>query len=175
MKTITHITASTYITKRPITIGISILVGILTVVILMGSFSPLTEAQTPEPQASPTPEPQKQNAVKLIVYYFHGTFRCASCSKIEELTNEVLLETFGADLKNGVVEWKPTNVETPANQHFVQDYKLYTKSVIVSEVAQGKEQRWKNLARVWELVHNEKAFKEYIRKEIAAYLEGQRS
>jgi plasmid maintenance system antidote protein VapI len=34
----------------------------------------------------------------------------------------------------------------------------------------GKEQQWKNLQKVWELVHNEKAFKEYIHKEIKAYL-----
>jgi len=34
----------------------------------------------------------------------------------------------------------------------------------------GKEKQWKNLQKVWELVHDEKAFKEYIRSEIKDYL-----
>jgi hypothetical protein len=57
----------------------------------------------------------------------------------------------------------------------VKDYKLFTKSVIVADMVQGKEQRWKNLPRVWELLRNEADFKAYVKNETAAYLRGKNS
>lgn len=76
---------------------------------------------------------------------------------------------------NSSIEFKSINVDLPANSHYVKDYKLYTKSVIVSDMVQGKEQRWKNLQKVWELLHSEKEFKAYVKRETAAYLQGKHS
>ena len=45
------------------------------------------------------------------------------------------------------------------NYHFVKDYGLYTKSVIISEEIDGKEIRWKNLPKVWEYIGSEDKFK----------------
>jgi len=42
--------------------------------------------------------------------------------------------------------------------------------MIISDIVNGKEKQWKNLQKVWELIHNEQAFKEYIRREVSAYL-----
>lgn len=180
MKTTMHKTTAKHTTKQQIIIGISVLLGILAVVALVGVLrfyqgADASSPQTSEPQASPTTEPQKQDAVKVIVYYFHGTSRCPSCLTIEELTREAVIEAFDKDLKNGLVEWKPINVEEPEHRHFIKDYQLYTKSVIVSKIIEGKEQRWKNLPKVWELLHQEKAFKDYVKKEIADYLKDKQS
>lgn len=109
---------------------------------------------------------------KVIVFYFHGNFRCSTCKRIERLTVEAVTETFGDELKNGLLELNVVNVEKPENNHFIKEYQLYTRSVIVSEVTDGTEQRWENLNKVWELVRNEEAFKHYIQKEIAGYLQG---
>jgi len=57
------------------------------------------------------------------------------------------------------------------NEHFVQEYSLYSQSVILSEMKDGKEVSWKNLIRVWELVQSEEKFKEYVQGEVKAYLE----
>lgn len=112
------------------------------------------------------------NTPKIKVYYFHGTARCPSCTTIEELTNFAITDGFKKDLESGRLEFKAVNVETPENQHFIKDYQLYTKSVIVSEMVDGKEQRWKNLEKVWQLFMKEKAFTIYVQQEVAAYLEG---
>ena len=114
----------------------------------------------------------KEKDSKVIVFYFHGNVRCSTCKRIERLTVEAVTETFGDELKNGLLELNVVNVEKPENNHFIKEYQLYTRSVIVSEVTDGTEQRWENLNKVWELVRNEEAFKHYIQKEIAGYLQG---
>ena len=110
------------------------------------------------------------NDHRVIVYYFHGKFRCGTCKRIEKLTKEAVTESFVNEIRTGLVELKVVNVDEKENSHFSKDYKLFTKSVVVSDIVNGKEQQWKNLQKVWELVRNDKAFKEYIRTEIKAYL-----
>lgn len=158
---------------------LSILAGILVVgavVITLRVYqrADASSAQTSEPAAA-TPSPQPGSDRKIVVYYFHGTYRCQSCTTIELYTGEAIKEAFADELKSGALEWQPLNVETPDTKHFIQDYKLYTKSVIVSDVRADKEHRWKNLEKVWELLRNEKAFKDYVKQEIAAYLKEQPS
>ncbi len=113
-----------------------------------------------------------QEKLKLVVYYLHGTFRCPSCNKIEHLTKEAVEQGFADQIKKGRVELKVLNIEESGNVHFVQDYKLYTKSVILSDLRDGKEAKWKNLDQVWMLLGNEGKFIEYIQKEVKTYLEG---
>ena len=109
---------------------------------------------------------------KLIVYYFHGHQRCPTCYKLENYAKSVVEKDFAEAIKTGKIEWKTVNVEVKGNEHFNNDYKLYTKSVIVSTINNGKESSWKNLDQIWQLVHDENAYREYVRKEIKACLEG---
>ena len=113
---------------------------------------------------------KQANGHQVIVYYFHGNFRCQTCRRIEQLTREAVSENFGDEMGAGALEMQIINVEKPENSHFSKDYQLFTRSVVVSDMVNGKETQWKNLQKVWELVHNEKAFKEYIRIEVKAYL-----
>lgn len=75
-------------------------------------------------------------------------------------------------MKEGRVVWGLVNLDEPANKHYIDDYQLYTKSLIVSEIRNGKEIRWKNLAKVWELTNDKKAFIDYVQGEVRAYLGG---
>lgn len=112
---------------------------------------------------------------KVIVYYFHGSNRCYSCMTIERYARESVEANFAKELKSGQIEFRSINAELPANNHYVKDYKLFTRSVIVSDIVQGKEKRWKNLQKVWELLRNESKFKDYVKSETAAYLQEKRS
>jgi thiol-disulfide isomerase/thioredoxin len=107
---------------------------------------------------------------RVIVYYFHGKSRCGTCKRIEQLTKEAVTESFANEIRAGLVELKVINVDEKENSHFSKDYQLYTRSVVVSDIVNGKEKQWKNLQKVWELVHNDEAFKKYIQDEIKAYL-----
>lgn len=122
-----------------------------------------------------TPPATTPPTTTIMVYYFYGNSRCPSCITVEQYTEEAVLEAFTAEIRSGLVEFRGVNVETPDTKHFIKDYQLYTKSVIVSEVVNGQEQRWKNLEKVWELLHNEQAFKDYVQQEIATYLPEQTS
>ena len=108
---------------------------------------------------------------KIIAYYFHGNVRCASCRKIEAYTRQAIDSGFVKALADGRLEWRVINIDSSQNEHFILDYQLYTKSVIVSELADGKEKRWKNLEKVWTLLGNQDDFRKYIQDEVKAYLD----
>ena len=104
----------------------------------------------------------------VVVYYFYTTRRCVSCKKIEAFTAEAVKTTYARQLADGSMQWKPVNTDEAPNRHFLKDYDLYTKSVIVSRIRDGKEVRWKNLEDVWELLGDPGAFQRYVIKEIEA-------
>lgn len=107
---------------------------------------------------------------KIVVTYFLTNTRCPSCYKIETFSESAVQTAFVGPLRDGRMEWRTINTDEPRNEHFVKDYKLFTKSVIVSEVVDGKEVRWKNCDKVWDLLDDQKAFESYIVKEVKAYL-----
>ena len=109
-------------------------------------------------------------ASKVIVYYFYGTARCPTCRKFESFSNEALQQTFTEALNDGRLEWRTVNVEEPGNKHFMSDYQLHSKSIVVLKIQDGKQTKWKNLKRIWELVRDKKAFVKYVQDEVRAYL-----
>ena len=109
---------------------------------------------------------------KIIAYYFHGTRRCASCRKIEAYSTEAIETGFVDDLKGGTLEWQVINIDDDANKHYIKDYELYTKSVILSHVKDGKEIGWKNLDKVWTLLGSKEGFVDYVQTETRAFMSG---
>ena len=101
------------------------------------------------------------------VYYFHATTRCATCKTIEAYAHETVASKFAADLEARRLEWLAVNVDEPANQHFVRDFQLYTRSVVLVDAKDPK--RFKVLDRVWQLAHDKAAFQEYVEQEIRAF------
>lgn len=108
---------------------------------------------------------------QIVVYYFHGDQRCMTCQKLEGYAKEALDANFADQLASGQIVWKPINIDQPANTHFVKDYGLFTKSVILSRLEDGRETAFKNLDRIWNLVSDKDRYIEYIREQIAAFLE----
>ena len=107
---------------------------------------------------------------RVIAYYFHGTRRCSTCQTIEAYAEESLRAGFSEELKNGTLQWQPVNVDEPGNEHFIKKFELSTRSVVLVELQDGVQQRWKNLVRVWELVRDEPAFTAYIQEETGNFL-----
>jgi hypothetical protein len=103
---------------------------------------------------------------QLVVYYFYGDKRCITCKNIEEYTKETITMKFADEVRDGRIQWKPVNIDKAENQHFVKDYELFTKAVVISLVKDGKEKNWKNLDRIWVLVKNKNEFTNYIETEV---------
>lgn len=107
---------------------------------------------------------------KLIVYYFYTTARCASCLKIEQYTKESLEKFFSDEIASGKVDFQMLKIDEPQNKHYIQDYQLYTKSVVLSKIVEGKEEKFKNLDKVWQLLRNKEKFYVYIKDETLKFL-----
>jgi hypothetical protein len=133
----------------------------------ISSTSQLSQIQSePKPQEKPADS-------KVVVYYFYGNVRCPTCRKFEAYTKEALDEAFTDELLNGQVNWQMVNVENSENRHFINDYQLYTKTIIVAEFQDNKQLRWKNLKKIWRLVGNKREFFDYIQSEVHNYLREQ--
>jgi hypothetical protein len=113
----------------------------------------------------------KEASRKFVAFYFHGNFRCANCKKIEQYSSEVIEKYFSRQLKTEKLVFNVINTDLPKNKHFIEDYQLYTKSLIIAEFKDGKQIRWKNLAKVWNCLNDRDKFYEYVRSEIQKYLE----
>ena len=109
-------------------------------------------------------------ADKVIAYYFHGSFRCVTCNTMEKYSREAIETNFKDALASGKIEFKEINVEDRGNEHFVNDYQLYTKSLVLSLVKDGKETRSKNLDKIWEYARNKQKFIDYVASEINGFL-----
>ena len=107
---------------------------------------------------------------KVIACYFHGTRRCPTCRKIEAYTTESIKTAFAEQLKSGRLEFHVVNVDEPQNKHYIYDYNLTTKSVVLAYYLNGEQTRWKNLQRVWQYVVNKQTFMDYIENETKDYL-----
>ena len=107
---------------------------------------------------------------KAIAYYFHSDFRCPTCRTMEKYTKEAIEDNFKNELASGRLVFKAINVDEKGNKHFVDDYRLYTKSLIISKIVNGKEVKHKNLTRIWEYVRNKDKFLDYVTGEIKDYL-----
>lgn len=106
----------------------------------------------------------------ISIYYFHGSMRCTTCNKFELYSKEVVETYFKDEIASGKVEYKVINVEDKDNEHYIDDYKLYTKSLVISLVKDGKEVKSKNLEKIWEYVGNKERFFTYVENEVANFL-----
>ena len=109
---------------------------------------------------------------KVIAYYFHGNFRCPTCYKLEQYSKEAIDANFKAELASGKLTFKAINTDEKGNKHFVNDYQLYTKSLVISLVKDGKEVKSKNLTKIWDYVGNKQKFFDYVTSEINNFLKG---
>lgn len=107
---------------------------------------------------------------KVVAYYFHTNTRCDTCEKIEAYSKEAILEGFKAEVQNGTLELRVVNYEEPANRHYIKDYRLVSKSLILVNIVDGKQKEWTNLKLVWQLVKSKEAFLNYVRGEVKGYL-----
>ncbi|MFH0732611.1 MAG: nitrophenyl compound nitroreductase subunit ArsF family protein [Candidatus Omnitrophota bacterium] len=107
---------------------------------------------------------------KIIAYYFHGSFRCITCTSMEKYSREAIETNFKDALESGKLEFKSVNVEEPDNEHYADDYQLYTKTLILSLVKNGEEIKSKNLDKIWEYARNKQKFISYVAEELNNFL-----
>jgi hypothetical protein len=135
--------------------------------------------ETSEPAAEPAPAavepaqaPKIAAAAKTAtVYYFYTNTRCSSCTTIEAYTRAAVEKHFKEEYKGWRVVFKGVNTDEQANAHFVQDYWLNSKSVVVQCYSGDKPNRWSRLDKVWTLLGDKDAFSAYVAGETRKLLD----
>jgi hypothetical protein len=138
-----------------------------------------TEPQTAEKSDEIFPNPDVNEPAieikklsKIILYYFYGNVRCPTCRNFEAFSHEAVQQAFAEELNSGRLQWQAINVEERANRHFINDYQLHTRSIIIVKTQNGRQIEWKNLERIWELVGERGVFVKYVQDQVRGYLEG---
>lgn len=107
---------------------------------------------------------------RVIAYYFHVTVRCTTCRNIESYSREVIEQKFKADIAKGRLLYKTVNVQLEENRHFVKDYQLFTKSLVLVRFEKSKQSEYKVLNGTWELAGDKPAMQGYVEREVRDYL-----
>jgi len=110
---------------------------------------------------------------RIIAYYFYGGVRCSSCMLLEKYTGDAMMRWFPEQISAGQVEYRPVDLEKSGNEHFVKDFQLFSKAVVLVDTKDGRTVRWKNLDKVWSLLGDRDKFQQYIRDEVATFLESE--
>ncbi len=114
---------------------------------------------------------QEASPHKVVLYYFHGNARCPTCMKFESYSKEAVRTVFQDELEDGRLKFSIVNVDEPGNAHYVEDYKLYTKSLVLVEMEGDRQARWSNLDKIWDLVGSKETFVRYVQDGVKAYLQ----
>lgn len=143
----------------------TILSGLILTLVLAGVAALGVAA---EPGETPAVEP----ADGVVAYYFHGDVRCNTCRKLEAYTEEAVRTVFEEALDEGRLSWRVVNIDREENTHFLEDFQLTNKTVVVAEYRAGEIVRYEKLDRVWRLVRNKGKFLQYVRSEVSEFLGG---
>jgi hypothetical protein len=136
---------------------------------------PPPAANTPQPTGGVTdvaapPATDTAGNEKIIAYYFHGNKRCDTCRSIEAYSKEAFDTGFPEAMESGAIEWRIVNVDEPENDHFVEEFELITRSVVLDRPGTTTATSWKNLDQVWDLVGDKDVFIQYIQDETRMFL-----
>jgi hypothetical protein len=108
---------------------------------------------------------------RILAFYFHGDVRCATCQAVESLAREAVEEGFPDRVADGSVTFVSVNVDRPENRHFISDFDLVTRTVVIAEEVDGTVGRWENLDAVWQYVGRRTRYLEYVRGVVSRFLE----
>ncbi len=92
---------------------------------------------------------------QVLVRYFHSNIRCSTCLAFEDWS-KTAAESFPQELASGKLKWQVINFDEPENKHYIKDYDLAEKSLVLSRIEDGKEVEWKNVEEFWDFDEGQK-------------------
>ena len=90
--------------------------------------------------------------------YFHAQHRCPTCRKIESFSHKAL----APEIEAGTLAWQIADYTADDNASLVDQFKIFTSTVVLVEVQDGKIVRWKNLEEVWNHTSDQADFTAFI-------------
>jgi hypothetical protein len=169
--------------KLIITIALLIFVGVSVVCVVIRELRPTPDGSGAMPETTPIVDAGESSPAAptglsfagihhaVIACYFHRSVRCKTCLAIENNAEAALLAAYPDAFASGEVQWRTVNFDKPEDEHFIEEYDLYTSSLVLIDVHDGAPRDWKMLEKVWDLVWEREAFDAYVRDAVRPYLE----
>ncbi len=123
------------------------------------------------PGAAPVPETKAVEGKTAVVYYFYTNTRCSSCKTIEAYTKAAVEADLASGYKGWKIVFKGVNMDEEPGGHFVRDYQLNSKSVVVQKFAGDRALKWTKLEKVWQLLGDKAVFMNYVTEETRKLLD----
>ncbi|RPJ35749.1 MAG: hypothetical protein EHM17_01215 [Verrucomicrobiaceae bacterium] len=107
---------------------------------------------------------------QVVMTYFLLGSRCPSCRKIEALARETAEQVFPAELAAKKLIFRVIDTGEPMNRHYLNDYQLSSKTIVISRRVDGRETAWKDMRKVWDLFDDPPAYHAYLGAQVRGYL-----
>jgi hypothetical protein len=86
-----------------------------------------------------SPNSTTSKDAKILVYFFHGTHRCAGCINAEKATAAALNSIYKNQLDNGIIKFESINVEEEKNKALAEKYEAaWNKLIFVKNDNSGQ-------------------------------------
>ncbi len=121
--------------------------------------------------ATATIQPIEEPEKILVSYILIGSKRCFTCKRIEAWTRESVESGFEKEIQEGTVAFRIVDGDLPANKHYIDDYQMAFKTVVIEKLQGNKVKDWKRLDEVWQLIRQDKAsFDSFLRANVRSML-----
>ena len=117
-----------------------------------------------------TVQPVTSTPCVIDAIYFHNTFRCATCLKIESEAKAIVEAEFAEELAAGKLRWSAINMEE--QRAYISQYDLAMPSLVLVRRVGDEALEWIALDDTWGLIRSETRFSKYIGDSVRAFLEG---
>jgi thiol-disulfide isomerase/thioredoxin len=112
--------------------------------------------------------PRRENYV--TVYYLHGE-PCPTCETMEFLAHKTLEDHFAEQVASGRVVWEAVDYREKENQSLAKRFDVVTSTLLLTRHEDGEITAHENLVEIWDLYNQPDRYIQYVRKELAAFLE----
>jgi len=124
-----------------------------------------------EPAENPAPiTPAEQASCVVDVVYFHNTYRCVTCVKIESDAKAIVEDVFADELAAGTLRWSAVNMEQ--ERAYISLYNLAMPSLVLIRKVGDEVVGWTTLSETWSLIKSTTRFSAYIIDGMEAFLGG---
>ncbi len=109
---------------------------------------------------------------QVVVYYFHRKFRCQSCGILESTLQNTVRTRYADQFGAGRLAMCVVNLDDPANRHYLDQFELFSNSVVIVRKKDGTVARFKNLESIWDVSEDSNAISHLLTTEVDRFLTG---
>lgn len=136
---------------------------------------------------SPASETPAVPSRRVVVYYFHGSFRCDACNTIESLAKAAVLGGTGTDQRDkttievdaahptltddGRLSFVSLNKDDEKNKALFESLGVSAKVPVLVEIKDDAVAGKRELPDAWKVMDDKKEFVAFIQKELGAFIQ----